>query len=396
MVKTQGSGSIVQLEKDKPKGKCRKWQLRVSTGKDLRTGKYKVKVKTVRGTYTEAKALLREFADEVEKGNVQNRTSWTFREYCDYYIERREPYNEVAATTLVRQRTFFRAASMHIGHANLAAITPAALNDMYLAMLKGDTISGNKASGAYINQIHRNIKLVFDKAIGEGIISSNPCDKANPPKSDSKEKHVLNPDQARLFIAMLDEREEHDMAYLLAITLGLRRGEICGLSWGDVDFDRGLVDIHHSYDALGNLKSTKTKSGTRLLPLTEGTAEALRKHKDAQLKRFDRTNYYRRPKEGYIKQDETTPVIVGVSGERVHPGRLGNWWRADRSKFGLEDLTLHELRHTYLTLLALSGVHPKVMQELAGHYSSQITMDIYTHVNVDAKREAAEAVAKVF
>lgn len=63
--------------------------------------------------------------------------------------------------------------------------------------------------------------------------------------------------------------------------------------------------------------------------------------------------------------------------------RLGGW-------------TLHELRHSYLTLLAQNGVHLKVMQELAGHYSSQIVIDIYTHVNVDAKREAVEAVSKVF
>ena len=68
----------------------------------------------------------------------------------------------------------------------------------------------------------------------------------------------------------------------------------------------------------------------------------------------------------------------------------------NRVKFGLEGYTLHELRHTYLTLLAMNSVHPKVMQELAGHYSSQITMDIYTHVNVGAKREAVAAVSKVF
>lgn len=64
--------------------------------------------------------------------------------------------------------------------------------------------------------------------------------------------------------------------------------------------------------------------------------------------------------------------------------------------YGPDDFSLHELRNTYLTLLAEEGVHPKVMQELAGHYSSQITMDVYTHVNMDAKREAVAAVSKLF
>ena len=78
------------------------------------------------------------------------------------------------------------------------------------------------------------------------------------------------------------------------------------------------------------------------------------------------------------------------------PSSLSRWWTEDRVKYGLEGWCLHELRHTYLTMLALSGVHPKVMQELAGHYSSQITMDIYTHVNMDAKRDAVAAVSKAF
>ena len=109
-----------------------------------------------------------------------------------------------------------------------------------------------------------------------------------------------------------------------------------------------------------------------------------------------RTNQWRKPEEGYIAQDKATPVIASHYGERILPSTLGRWWIDDRVKYGLEGWCLHELRHTYLTMLALSGVHPKVMQELAGHYSSQITMDIYTQVNMDAKRKAAAAVSKVF
>lgn len=187
-----------------------------------------------------------------------------------------------------------------------------------------------------------------------------------------------------------------ECAYLLAITMGLRRGEICGLSWGDIDFKRGIVDISHSYDTLGNLKETKTKAGMRLLPLPENVAEALKEHKKAQKERYDRTNQWRKPEEGYIEQTDESPVISDISGGRVLPSSLSRWWTEDRAKYGLEGWCFHELRHTYLTMLALSGVHPKVMQEPAGHYSSQITMDIYTHVNMDAKRDAVAAVSKAF
>lgn len=396
MANVEGGGYIVQRDKSKPKSKCRKWELRVPTGLDPRTGKYKTKSRRFNGTYTEAKKALREFVDEVEHDSVQERTSYTFEEYCERFLERRALGKEVAETTQKRQRWQFKAACRHIGKANLASITPAMLDDMYIAMLKGDTLSGKPSSGSYVNQIHDNITLVFEQAKKEGILVKNPCDAANPPKMDTKEKRALSPDQARLLIAMLDEKNDQECAYLLAITMGLRRGEICGLSWGDVDFKRGVLDISHSYDTLGNLKGTKTKAGMRLLPLPESVAKALQTHKAAQKARYDKTNSYRKPCEGYIKQGDDTPVISDKYGTRVLPSSLSRWWTEDRVKYGLEGWCLHELRHTYLTMLALSGVHPKVMQELAGHYSSQITMDIYTHVNMDAKRDAVAAVSKAF
>lgn len=126
------------------------------------------------------------------------------------------------------------------------------------------------------------------------------------------------------------------------------------------------------------------------------THEALLTQKKAHAARFARTNQWRKPEEGYLEQTVDTPVIATHYGERVTPGSLSRWWSLDRARFGLDGWSFHELRHFYLTLLALNGVHPKVMQERAGHYSSQITMDIYTHVNMDAKKEAVATVFKIF
>ncbi len=396
MAKTKGSGSIIQLEKDKPKGKCRKWQLRVSTGKDPKTGKYITKVRTVHGTIGEAKAALREFIEELDENRVQGKTKYTFREYATRYLDERRAKKEVADTTLARQECQFKAASYHIGAVKLEDITPAMLNQMYVSMMKGDTVSGRKNGGSYVNQVHDNITLVFQRAVKEGILVANPCDRADPPKMDTKPKKAIHPDKVRELVAKLDPTSPHECAYLLAVTLGLRRGEICGLSWCDIDFERNIVDVSHSYDNLGNLKGTKTKAGTRLLPLSPVTKDALHKMREAQAAQFAKTNRFRKPDEGYLEQTDEGPVIAGHYGERVMPGTMSRWWTLDRIVYDLEGFTLHELRHTYLTMLAMGGVHPKVMQELAGHYSSQITMDIYTHVNMDAKREAAEAFSKLF
>ena len=395
MAKASGSGSIHQLEKDKAKGKCRRWQLRVSTGRDPRTGKYLRKTRVFEGTYSAASKALREFIDEVENGRVQGRTNYTFAEYAQRYLEIRRAKKEVAETTSSKQEWQFKAASHHIGHIKLEDITPAILDEMYVAMMQGDTLSGRKSGGSYVNQIHDNITLVFQQAVNEGLIACNPCDKANPPKMDTKPKKAIHPDKVRELAAALDPSNPRECAYLLALTLGLRRGEICGLSWSDIDFERGIVDISHSLDSKGNLKGTKTKAGLRLLPLTDATKAVLLVMKAAQKARFDKTNSFRKPHEGYLEQREEGPVIAGHYGERILPSTMSRWWSEDRKKYGLEGYTLHELRHTYLTMLAMGGVHPKVMQELAGHYSSQITMDIYTHVNMDAKREAAETLSKL-
>lgn len=384
------------MEKDKPRSKCRKWQLRVPVGMDPRTGKYRTKTRRLGGSWTEAKAALREFIGEIEGEHVQGRTDYTFEVYCQHYLESRAFKREVAATTQYRQKCQFKAACRHIGKVKLEQVTPAMLNEMYIAMMRGDTLSGKPSGGSYVNQIHNNISLVFEAAKKEGLIVENPCDNATPPRPETKPKKAIDPAMAHEFIESLDPTNPQECAFLLAVTMGLRRGEICGLSWGDVDFERGIVDVSHSYDVLGNLKEPKTRAGIRLLPLSAQTLEALRRAKVAQAAQFAKTNSFRKPEEGYLFQDESTPVIAGHYGERVTPAAMSRWWMFARDSYGLSDFTLHELRHTYLTLLAESGVHPKVMQELAGHSSSQITMDIYTHVNLQAKREAVEAVSKIF
>ncbi|MFU0811953.1 MAG: Site-specific integrase [Atopobium sp.] len=389
-------GFIIQMEKDKPKKKCRKWQLRVSLGKDPRTGKYRTKSRRFEGTYSEAKAALAKFIEEIERGDVQPKTSYTFSEYSSRYLTLRRMRHEVAETTLQRQGFQFHVASFHIGGMKLESIKPETLENMYMAMMRGETLSGRPSGGSYVNQVHENIRLVFQSAVEEGVLASNPCDKARPPKMDTKPKKAIDPAKAHEFIEELDPSEPRDCAYLLAITMGLRCGEVCGLSWGDINWDMHIADISHSYDSLGNLKEPKTKAGVRLLPLPSVTYDALKTMKAAQASQFEKTNRYRKPEEGYLVQDESTPVIAGNYGERILSRTLSRWWTEDRMAFGLEDFTLHELRHTYLSLLAEKGVHPKIMQELAGHSNARITMEIYTHVNMDAKREAVASVSEIF
>ena len=224
MAEVAGEGSIIQMEKDKPKSKCRTWQQRVPIGMDARTGKYRQRTRVVHGTYTEAKKALRAFIEEIEGDHVQGRTDYTFEAYCRHYLEARAAKREVAPTTQRRQEWQFRAACRHIGHVKLEQVTPTMLNDMYIAMMRGGAMSGKPSSGSYVNQIHDNITLVFEAAKAEGILAENPCDKVTPPKMDTRAKKAVPPDKARAFIESLDPSNPHELAWLIAATMGAQAG----------------------------------------------------------------------------------------------------------------------------------------------------------------------------
>ena len=124
-----------------------------------------------------------------------------------------------------------------------------------------------------------------------------------------------------------------------------------------------------------------TAAGRRSLPLTDVALVALKSHRDAQAKR----------NAGAGGRDT---IIVTEAGTLVHPDILGKWWRRDRSGLGAERQGLHELRRSYLTALARAGMHPNVMQALAGHANCAITIDIYTHTDTTAKRNVNKALKR--
>lgn len=403
MAKVTGEGTIVQLEKDKPKSKCRKWQLRVPVGLDPRTGKYKTRTRRVNDmSFTQAKKALREFIKEIEDDEVHKRSGTTIKECAEDFMARRRASGEFTENTNVTYERFFKAINRHIGYADASQVTRGTLEKMYADMRSGDTLSGNPASGTYLNQLHKTLKLLFDDLVKDGVVVKNPCSEMDAPRRDTQPRRALKPETIRAFIAQLDFTQEADIAYFLAVSTGMRRGEVCGLSWRDVDLESQVISIRSSYDCFGNLKEPKTKAGIRRLPMPGSVRDALETHKKAQKGRIDAYAAEQlaekdgRKLERCLEQDESTPVILSATMGRLSPNVLEAWWVRDREMYGLKGWSFHELRHSYLSTLALRGVHPKVMQELAGHASSEITMDIYTHVNMEAKRAAVDVVGDLF
>ena len=390
-------GSIMQMEKGKAKGKCRKWRLQVSLGKDLKTGKYLRETRVFQGTWSEAQKELAKFIDEIDSGSVAKRCTWIFDDYAEHYIGMRQLNGDMTAMSLDATKKRLASVSHLIGHVKIQEITPDVLSSVYIELRKGNSKSGKKLSGTSVNSIHKSLSGMFSYAVKEGVLKANPCKKIDTPKKDTEERTPLANDQVNELLDKLNPAEPMELAVILCATLGLRRGEAVGLSWGDVDFVGNSVNIRHSFDRFRNLKTPKTAAGARILPLPDFTAEALKIRHEAQMAKYGSgpNEFVSWTPEGAVMRPETA-VVTGNYEKRVNPDSFSRWWRENRARLGVPKTTLHELRHSFLTIAARKGVHPSVMQKLAGHNSPKITLDIYTHVNMDQQREAMEAIQDVF
>ena len=414
--KTNGKGSIYQLDKGrdgkKPRSKCRKWRLVVSLGKDPHCGKYRQKARNFDGTYTQAQRALREFVAQIEGGNLVKRNGWTFNGYAKHYVDTRVAAGEIQERTANSLRGTLKALGHRIGEMRLQEVTPEVIEAAYIDLRNGESLSGRPLSGRTLYNINLSAYLMFQDAKEKGIVGENPLDKVPMPKKDTKEKESLSAAAYSSLLAALDPTCRMQCAVFLCATLGLRRSESLGLSWGDVDFAEGTVNVHASTDDHAELKEPKTEAGYRLLPMPQHLADALMMRKEAVMPSL--VKYHPELVVIVLSPDGSKPVgcveldgklydvdphvavCCDQDGDRPLPQALSQWWRNHRKKYGLEGWTLHGLRHSFLSLAAAQGVHPSVMMRLAGHKNPNITMKIYTHVNMESKREAMEAMQAAY
>lgn len=402
MPATNKDGTVIPLEKGKPNSKCRKWKLSVCLGRDPKTGRYINKQRRFSGTYTEAIEAKEAFVEELRSEQPQfepPNKNCTYEEFVKLFIKVREASGDVASGTVRREEEKLNSLGHILNPYKMKDITPLVLDSAYADLRTGNSKSGKRLSGTYVSDIHKKVNIMMRYAKKVGLIKTNPCEDVEPPKEDTEEMRALPGNKVQKLVGALDPSARMECGVLLCITMGLRRGEAVGLSWEDIDFDARTIHVQHSYDDAGNLNSPKTKAGNRFLPMPDITYNALRTRMRAQMVQF--VDY---APDLLLRDDEGVsvgvvphaPVISDAYGNRIHPAGLGRWWGTHRAGYGLDGWKLHELRHTFLTIGAEKGVHPSILQKLAGHSTSRLTMDIYTHVNVGAQRQAVDVMQTAF
>lgn len=186
------------------------------------------------------------------------------------------------------------------------------------------------------------------------------------------------------------------MAVRIALATGARRGELCGITWGDVDFNTQQIRIARSITTRMEVKQPKTKTGTRTLYVDADTMRHLRMWKSLQASALLKVQGVGEGGEVVsAAQTNSTPVCSNNHGNWIEPQHFTSWWNKYRVKIGFPTLKLHELRHTQATLLLASGADIKTVQTRLGHKSANMTLDIYGHAMPANDKAAADFMGAV-
>ena len=278
-----------------------------------------------------------------------------------------------------------------IGRVPLRHLRPDHIERMYAEL----SVDGNHSRAGGLDEktiveIHQMLRRALGDAVRRGLIVTNPATLALAPRRrplGSSVAKAWNAYQLRTFLTHTADHRMHAALWTAANT-GMRRGELAGLHWGDVDLDAATLSINRSLVSVGyelHESRGKTRTSRRCIDLDSITVQVLRDWKA------------RRAAEGPSSEvdDGDAHVFAQSNGAVTHPQLISDAFKRKVRTSGLPKIRLHDLRHTHATLLLKAGVPIKVVSERLGHSTPAFTMATYQHVLPGMQREAAETFASL-
>jgi len=273
-----------------------------------------------------------------------------------------------------------------LGRRRLKELTPVDIRRLYRQMAE----KGLKDRS--IEYVHTTLRKSLKAAVVDRLINQNPTDGVKPiktPTGAAKESKALDRYQVKALLEATSG-SPFEALYVVAIHSGLRRGELLGLKWADVNLEAVTLTVRRSLDVDGTFKRPKNRAAKRALRLTHQAVDALKAHRVRQnAERLQAGPRWR-------DHDLVFPNTLGK------PMNAGNLYRREfqplleRAGLAKEGFTIHSLRHTFATTLAEKGVHPSTAQKMLGHSDIRMTLAVYTHATDSMQDAAAEALEEAF
>jgi len=260
-----------------------------------------------------------------------------------------------------------------IGGLGFQALRPGHLDTLYDDLLANGGRKGKPLSPKSVTNVHTTLYRAMSDAVRLGKISRNPAELASPPRAESREMSTWGAEQMAAFLSHVREDRLY-AAWLTLATTGLRRGELLGLTWKDIDFAKSRLAIRRSLVLVGGIARVlqpKTPKSRRSVPIPAETATALKGHRKARLEERVALG------PGYEDGDL---VFCREDGTPLHPDTFSERFERHVKAAGLPKIRVHDVRHSFATLALQAGVPAKVVSETLGHSGVSITLDTYSHV----------------
>ena len=272
---------------------------------------------------------------------------------------------------------------------DLAPFTLPQLKAQHLQKLYAQLLKRGLSSST-VHHLHAVLHRAFASGVKQGVFLQNLCDFVDAPRMAKQEMLTFNADQARQFLDAI-KGNRYEALFALALSTGMRQGELLGLAWNNVDLDRGVIYVKRNLQWIEKeaiLQDPKTEKSRRMIFIGGMVRELLVAHRQQQI-------IQREAMAGSWK-DKWNLVFTNVAGGPMHPSPLvHNHFEPVLKAANLPDLRFHDLRHTAATLLLEAGINPKVVSEMLGHSSVNITLSLYSHATPAMHYTASVVMDKV-
>jgi len=365
------------------------WQYVADLGDDPDTGRRRQRRRRGFPTQTQAAAALNDARRSIELGGLLfDVEHMTFLQYLEVWLDGLTATELKPRTISDYRNETRRYIKPHIADVKLAKLTPLHLEQLYRTLVERGGRNGQPLSPRTVLRIHRVIRKALGDAERKGIVQRNVARLADKPSISqlNTERPAWTIDELRAFLTAAEGHELFPLFRLAALT-GMRRGELCGLQWEDVDLDGRTLRVRQTramVDGRPTIEPPKSRRSRRTIDLDDKTVEILHQHRRRQVQAAELVG------DGW---QQTGYVFTTVIGTPQHPDNVSKRFVDLVRTLDVTYLTLHGLRHTHATHLLAIGQNPRMVSERLGHADVAFTLQTYGHVLPGHQRQAAEAAA---